>query len=585
MKKILFALLILASQKNFAQNFLQSSKKANHWVDSVFNALTPQQRIAQLIIIRAHSDSGMQHIERVTSLIKKYNVGGLCFFQGGPHRQANLTNQYQQLSKTPLLITTDAEWGLGMRLDSVIQFPKNLMLGALQNNPQLVFKVGNAIGKQCKRLGVHVNYAPVVDVNNNPNNPVINDRSFGEDAKAVSSFAFQYLKGLQQAGVMGCAKHFPGHGDVAVDSHLDLPIINKSMPQLQALELLPYKNLLQQNLAMIMTAHLSIPAIDTTKNLPTSLSNKAVAGLLKQKFNYKSLVITDALEMKGVTKYFPAGNASLQALIAGNDLLCLPMDTDSAIAKIESKINSSKAFKAQVYASVKKVLLAKYNLGLYKKQWIDTTNLTNDLNNGSFELIKDIAENAITIVKQTNKKVLNIGSITQPYDVLPRVAYIDIGTNNESVFAKLMKQDWNADVYKFNNVYAINDTIEKTIEPFKGVVVHDTEEKINAANAIIDSCIKLNKYHIIIIGNHHYNRRPANNFGIANSAYYLMNELGKQDNSLLIFFGNPYAINKVCDAKNIIAAYQSDDIIQKAVAEFLQGKFAAKGKLPVSVCK
>src|SRR4030095_12561294 len=201
------------------------------WIDSVFNSLNKEQRVAQLIVIRAHSNLGPDHVAQVTDLIQKYDVGALCFFQGGPVRQANLTNFYQSISKTPLLITIDAEWGLGMRLDSVSKFPYQLTLGA-HNDTMLIYEMGRAIGEQCRRIGVQVNYAPVVDINNNPNNPVIGYRSFGEDKNKVTQFGLAYMKGMQRAGVMACAKHFPGHGDVDVDSHLDLPVINKSIEQL-----------------------------------------------------------------------------------------------------------------------------------------------------------------------------------------------------------------------------------------------------------------------------------------------------------------------------------------------------------------
>ncbi|HWJ27046.1 MAG TPA: glycoside hydrolase family 3 N-terminal domain-containing protein, partial [Flavisolibacter sp.] len=332
MKKFLAALL---SYFIFLSAFAQYNSKlsVNHWVDSVFKSLSKEEKIAQLMVIRAHSNLGPEHVQQVTDLIQKYNVGALCWFQGGPLRQANLTNYYQSIAKTPLLMTIDAEWGLGMRLDSVIKFPYQLTLGALPND-QLIYEMGRAIGEQCKRIGIHVDYAPVVDINNNPNNPVIGYRSFGEDKNKVARFGVAYMRGLQDAGVMACAKHFPGHGDVDVDSHLDLPVINKSMDQLDTLELYPFKQLFKAGVGSVMIAHLSIPAIDNTPNEPTSLSKNNVTGLLRDKLDYEGLTFTDALEMKGVSKYFPAGEAAVQALIAGNDMLCLPEDVPAAIDAI-----------------------------------------------------------------------------------------------------------------------------------------------------------------------------------------------------------------------------------------------------------
>ena len=266
-KALVFLFSILFYCVSFAQ--YNSRLSAHDWVDSVFSSLSKKEKLAQLMVIRAHSNLGPEHVEQVTDLIRKYNVGALCFFQGGPVRQAELTNLYQSITKTPLLVTIDGEWGLGMRLDSVTKYPYQLTLGALQNE-QVIYDMGKAVGEQMKRIGVHVNYAPVVDVNNNPNNPVIGYRSFGEDKYKVARFGVAYMKGMQDAGIMACAKHFPGHGDTEVDSHLDLPMISKSMSQLDSLELYPFKQLFKEGVGSVMIAHLSIPSIDNTPNKPTS---------------------------------------------------------------------------------------------------------------------------------------------------------------------------------------------------------------------------------------------------------------------------------------------------------------------------
>src|SRR5258705_8230959 len=241
----------------------KSKLSAQQWTDSVFNSLSDNEKIAQLMVIRAHSILGPDHVAKVVDDIQKYNVGALCFFQGGPVRQAILTNYYQSIARTPLMVTIDAEWGLGMRLDSVTKFPYQLTLGAMDDQ-NLVYRMGLAVGEQCKRIGVHVNYAPVVDVNNNPDNPVIGFRSFGEDKNKVAAFGVAYMKGMQDAGIMACAKHFPGHGDVDVDSHLDLPVINKSMAALDSMELVPFKAVFDAGVGSVMIAHLYIPAIDNT---------------------------------------------------------------------------------------------------------------------------------------------------------------------------------------------------------------------------------------------------------------------------------------------------------------------------------
>src|SRR6476659_9393269 len=327
--------LFLIPVLSFAQYKSHLSKQ--QWVDSVFTSLNDDQKIAQLMVIRAHSNLGADHVAKVTNDIRQYNVGALCFFQGGPVRQANLTNFYQSIAQTPLMVTIDGEWGLGMRLDSVTKFPYQLTLGSI-NDDKIIYQMGQAIGEQMKRIGVHVNFAPVVDVNNNPDNPVIGYRSFGEDKFKVARFGVAYMKGMQDAGIMACAKHFPGHGDVNVDSHLDLPVINKSKGQLDSLELYPFKQLFNNGVGIVMIAHLYIPAIDTSANRATSISKNNVTGLLRNQLGYKGLTFTDALEMQGVAKYFPGGTIAVEALIAVNDMLCLPESVSETIDAVKAAI-------------------------------------------------------------------------------------------------------------------------------------------------------------------------------------------------------------------------------------------------------
>ncbi|MCX8480584.1 MAG: serine hydrolase, partial [Sediminibacterium sp.] len=321
----------------------QTNKLQQKWVDNEFKKLSADEKIAQLFIIRTHSNWDKNKIDSILAIIKKYNVGGICFFQGDPVNQAIITNQFQQATKTPLLISIDAEWGLGMRLNNVINFPKNMQLGALDtSNKQLVYKIGMGIAKQCNRLGIQLNYAPVADINNNPLNPVINDRSFGEDKYKVSLFATQLMQGLQENGVMACAKHFPGHGDVDVDSHLDLPQINKSIDSLNQFELYPFKTLINKGIQAVMVAHLFVPSVDSQKNKPSSLSENTIQKLLKKELQFNGLVITDALEMNAIKNYYPDNTAATQAIIAGNDLLCLPADLDGTIKQVKLAIQQNK---------------------------------------------------------------------------------------------------------------------------------------------------------------------------------------------------------------------------------------------------
>lgn len=505
------------------------------------------------MVIRAHSNLGADHVAKVTELITKYNVGALCFFQGGPVRQANLTNYYQSITKTPLLVTIDGEFGLGMRLDSVTKFPYQSTLGALTDET-LIYKMGQVVGEQMKRIGVHVNYAPTVDVNNNPNNPVIGYRSFGEDRNKVARFGVAYMKGMQAAGIMASAKHFPGHGDTEVDSHLDLPVINKTMRQLDSLELYPFKELIKAGVGSVMVAHLFIPAIDNTANRSTSLSKKAVHELLQKKLDFKGLVFTDALEMKGITKFFPAGEAAVQALLAGNDMLCLPEDVPAAIAAIENAIANKKLKWKDIEDKLEKVLEAKYKLGLAKTHYVETANLLADLNKETDNVRSMVARNALTVLRNDDELFP-----LQRMQREKKLAYVAIGTAESNVFGNRLQTDFGADVFNFSH-----------------------QQKSDVADRIIEQ-VKNGGYTSVIIGVHNYSLRPANNFYLSAAALKLWREL-QSNLSATILFGNVYAAKNFCTAKNLVAAYQDDDITQEVVADFLLGRFPAKGKLPVTVC-
>jgi beta-glucosidase-like glycosyl hydrolase/CubicO group peptidase (beta-lactamase class C family) len=552
-KKIIL-LSILATvffyQNSTAQSFLQKTKEATHWADSIFKTLSNEEKIAQLMVIRAHSNLGQKHVDEVTNLIQKYNVGGLCFFQGGPVRQATLTNQYQKLAKTPLMIAIDGEWGLGMRLDSVINFPRQLMMGAVPD-AKLIYAFGKAVGEQCKRIGIQVNYAPDIDINNNPENPVINDRSFGEDKYKVSLFGVQYMKGMQDVGVMACAKHFPGHGDVSVDSHLDLPVINKSRAELDSLELYPFRELIKAGVGSMMIAHLYIPAIDSTANQATSLSKKNVTGILRNELGYEGLTFTDALEMKGVAKFYPSGEAAVQSLIAGNDMLCLPGDVANTIKKVMEAIANGKLAQTDIDSKVYKVLLSKYHLGLNKIEEIKIDNITADLNASTNAIREQLSKEALTLLRLSNAKLL-------PNKSKRKVAFVGIGINQMNTFAAEVKEAFNAKVFLMD--YKDSTSLESIKKKLK------------------------RKYKTIIVGVHAYSRRPANNYGMSKDAVELVQYLGEKDNAIIFDFGNPYAIRNFCNAKNLVTCYEDDNLTQVAAADLLQGKIVAKGKLPVTVC-
>jgi beta-glucosidase-like glycosyl hydrolase/CubicO group peptidase (beta-lactamase class C family) len=555
-KLIVCWLLCLIGVSLSAQS--RSSLQASAWVDSVFNKLTPDEKIAQLMVVRGSSTDPATrkpvfYTKEVEEQVKKYNVGGICMFQGGPVAQAQFINYMQGIAKTPIMICIDGENGLGMRMDSVQPLPRQLMLGAM-NNPKLMYEYGRLVGEQCKRIGIQVNYAPVVDINNNPANPVINDRSFGEDKFKVADYGVQYMKGMQDVGVMGCAKHFPGHGDVAVDSHLDLPVINKSKSELEALELYPFQKIFDAGVGSVMIAHLYIPAIDNTANRATSLSKNNVTKLLRNEMDYKGISFTDALEMRGVTKYFPAGDASVESLIAGNDMLCLPGDVPGSIQKVKDAIKKKKLKWKDIDAHVKKVLRAKYDYGLANLQPISTTNITEDLNKGLPEMRRRVAEESITLLRNNDATI---------FPLMPRqaqsVAYIGMGLKGDNAFARRLRNDYGAHVYYFD--YGLS------------------EQKANAALELIKD-----RYQVLIIGLHNYNRFPANNYGVSQAADTLVQMLQQHGRTISFAFGNPYLIANACDSKVLVACYEDDTATHEVAADLLEGKISAKGKLPVTVC-
>ena len=530
---------------------------AQKWVDSVFASLTPDQRIAQLMVVRLSERTStgiLFYDKKVTELVKKYNIGGVCLFQGSPTLQAATVNSLQAIAKTPIMMCIDGENGLGMRFDSIIPLNRQMMMGAVQDET-IIYNYGKLVGEQCKRAGIHVNYAPVVDVNNNPNNPVINDRSFGEDKYKVASYGIAYMKGMQDVGVMACAKHFPGHGDVDVDSHKDLPVINKTIAQLDSLEFYPFKQIFKAGVGSVMIAHLSIPAIDNIPNKPTSISYKNVTELMRNKMGYQGLTFTDALEMQGVKKFYPDGEASVESIIAGNDMLCLPGDVPMSIAKIKEAIKKKKLSWADIETHCRKVLAAKYQYGMANLQPVNLTNITADINSNVNAMKKVIAENALTLLNKTDDVFFPL----KPNDALTKIVYVSLGTSTDNEFSKKLRSEYKADVFYIN---------------YK----HDAGRVLSLVELI------KKRYKKVIIGVHNYARVPLNNFGISPSAVDLVTQLQNQTNAITFVFGNPYAIKNWCNAKNLVACYEDDTITQNTAFEFLQGKIQAKGKLPVTVC-
>lgn len=556
-KSLTFLFLLIYSMGLNAQSTIKA--EGLNWVDSVFKSLNDDQRIAQLMVLRESSytkDGPIYYDSLINAQIRKYNIGGIVLFQGSPVKQSEFINYFQSIAQTPLMVCIDGEWGLGMRYDSVMPLNHQMMLGAVADSG-LVYEYGRLVGQQCRRAGIQVNFAPVVDVNNNPKNPVINDRSFGQNKYKVASFGVAYMKGMQDEGVLACAKHFPGHGDVSVDSHLDLPVINKTMQQLDSLELYPFERLFGAGVGSVMNAHLYIPAIDTTKNLATSLSPKNVTMLLHDQLHFEGLAFTDALGMKGVAKFFPGGEIAAQSIIAGNDILCLPEDVEDAILKIRQAITDGKISWEDIYDRCKKVLEYKYEYGVADVKPIVIENITADLNKGIPEMKIRVAENAITLLSNEDKGMI---PIKMSFSAQKEIAYLGIGISEENHFAARMQKDFNTDNFYFD--YKQDATrIASTVQLLK------------------------TRYKKVIIGIHNYNRYPANNFGISQYAVDLVQQVAKEVPSIIFDFGNPYALQFFCEQKNLVACYEDDSLTQNVAADIVIGKITPIGTLPVTVCE
>src|ERR1700761_1572871 len=441
---ILIAVLSLIAANTYAlKEYVQSLRQQNHWVDSVLKKLSRKQKIAQLFFVRAHTDKGKKYEDSVAEVIQNQQLGGVVFFQGGPVRQAELINKYQKLVNVPLMIAMDGEWGLGMRLDSTISYPYQMTLGAIQNN-DLIFKMGQQVAYDFKRMGMQMNFGPDMDVNNNPQNPVINYPSFGDNKYNVAKKGIAYMQGMQDGGILTTAKHFPGHGDTNVDSHFDLPLLPFTRKRLDTLEEYPFREAIDAGISGIMVAHMDIPALDNTKNLPSTLSPKIVTGILKDSLGFKGLVVSDAMEMKAITKYFPNGEAELKAFLAGEDIIELSTNSAVAISRICKAIRKGETTDAVFEAKVKKVLTAKYWAGLSDRKDVATEHLIDDLNRpAARELGQQLSDAAVTLLKGDAYSVR--------LNPLQRTAIVSIGVDNTTVFqTELSRWYLNSTLFRVN---------------------------------------------------------------------------------------------------------------------------------------
>lgn len=521
------------------------------WTDSVFNSLTETQRLGQLFNIAAYSNMGEDHYQKLLRLIKTYNIGGLTFFQGGPVRQAELTNRYQAAAPTPLLIGMDAEWGLGMRLDSTVSFPRQLTLGAIQNE-QTVYDMGAEIARQFEIMGMHLNFAPVIDINSNPANPVIGNRSFGENKYKVAAKGIAYMHGLQDHGVIACAKHFPGHGDTGTDSHYSLPVINHTRERLNDMELFPFRKLIENDLMSTMIGHIHIPVYDNTPNKAVTLSKSLVTGLLKEEMKFEGLIFTDALNMKGVSKYYKPGELEVMALEAGNDVLLLSEDVPEAIKRIKEAIENGRLNRKDINRRVKKILAAKYWAGLNHYEPVNTTNLVERLNSPDAQLVKQkLYEDAVTVVR-------NEGNL-MPVTMLDTAnfASLSIGTEGTGEFQQGLSKYTAFSHYQISGDYTSETMYD-------------------------DMFNRLKRYDIVVVGMHNLNNSRYRNYGVEKEQIAFLKALEEETKVIVVVFGNPYSLRSFEDFPHLICAYEDEELARRVVPQAIFGAIEASGRLPVT---
>ncbi|WP_367864887.1 glycoside hydrolase family 3 protein [Pedobacter sp. WC2423] len=545
---LFFAFSVQAQKKSY----IQSLDEPNHWVDSVMHKLKKRHKIAQLFFVRAHTNKGQAFEDSVGLVIKRERIGGLVFFQGGPGRQAILTNKYQALARTPLLIASDGEWGLGMRLDSTIAYPYQMALGAIQDK-ELIYKMGLEVAKDYKRIGMQMNLSPDVDINNNPKNPIINYRSFGEDKYNVAVKAGAYLKGMQDGGLLVTLKHFPGHGDTDVDSHYDLPQLNFTKARLDSLEIYPFKELIREGAAGVMIAHMNIPSLDNTPNLPSTLSKPIVTDLLKGELGFRGLVVTDAMEMKGVVKNFKDGEADVMGVIAGNDILELSENSKRAVKLVRQAVRDGRISMERIDESVRKILVAKYWAGVYKRDTVSTHNVAAEVNRAeSLALLQQLADASMTI--------LNGDGGIKSLDLAKRTAIISIGTPDVTVF-----QRESGKLYQNCMFFSLDKTAN--------------------ANTVAGVMKQLAGFDQVIIGIHDTRLRPGNGMELSGDLKMLIRDMAAR-NTVFALFANPYnlaGLPGIENAKSLVVGYQKEGYMQKAAAEVIGHVKVATGKLPVTV--
>lgn len=516
-------------------------KKAEEWVNTTYNSLSQDQKLGQLFIVALYTNKGENYISNVRSIVEQEQIGGLILMQDDAAREINLVNEFQSKSKVPLMIGMDAEWGLFQRIAAAHKFPWAMTLGAIQDK-NLITQMASKIAEDSRRMGINWDFAPVVDVNTNSDNPIIGNRSFGSEVQNVVNSALAYSNGLQDNRILAAIKHFPGHGDTSTDSHLDLPVVAHNIDRLNAVELAPFKTLMDKGIGGVMVAHLYVPALEKEKGIPASISKNIITGILKEKFGYKGLIITDALNMGAVAQRYKPGELDALAFKAGNDIMLFSEGVNEGKRLIQLAIDKKEISQNRVEESVKKILLTKYFLGLDKYEPRNPKNINYHLNNESHtKLVQNLYTNALTLLKD-NKKLLPLNCSEVYY-------YVPLEEAPYQTFADQLNL--------------------KTT-----VIVKKSSE--------IASIPKNSK---VIIGFHKDNSTAYKPYKISDESKKILGELSKNHHVILNVFGSAYALKDIdiSNVSTVLVSYENNDDSMTATAKALSGKSKITGRLPVLV--
>ncbi len=548
-RNFILGLVLLCFASAWGQSY---SEREQAWVSTTLNNMTTDQKIGQLFIIRAFSRGDKLEEQVISKYIGDYHLGGLCFFHGTPLNQISAINTYQSQSQIPMFMGMDAEYGIGMRFPkNAITFPKQTTLGAIEDL-NLIYEMGREIGRHCRAVGINVNFAPVVDVNNNANNPIIYDRSFGDSPTNTATKAFAYIRGLEEEGVMAVIKHFPGHGDTNIDSHNDLPIIDQSITRLNEVELLPFRTLAVQGASAIMMGHLNVPALDSKPNIPSSMSPSIINDLLRSDLNYKGIIVTDGLDMKAITKYYGVnGTAEAEAFLAGNDILLLPENLPIAFSMVKQYVDNGKITIDRLNESVARILRAKYKIGLSSIVVIPQEGVTDFIQrNEAYALKQKLYEGALTIVSDNESIIPIVNTASRSMGTL------SINVHTISMFQKRISDFIPANHYQWMPT-----------------------NKPGMYNQMLQT---MGQFETVIVGVHTSGKKSDFSKDLNNETVRFLTDLNSRTKLIVVVFGHPYILARIPEQENVICAYENNELAQDAAAQGLFGVFDITGTLPVT---